>query len=263
MHATSPRHADFVANANRAALHVKVNGAYIARFDREPDAQSPAGGVSSNVRDMARWLRLQLNDGKLDGVQLIAAAPLRESRRPQIGSMPASESPTGKASYYGLGWNANNDSAGRPRNSHSGAFSMGASTAVEIIPDQGLGIVVLTNAWPAGVPESITATFVDLALDGVVQRDWFALYGPAITAMQEAEFKGPTDYSHPPASPQPAQQASAYAGRYENSFYGPISIVEQGGGLVLLLGPKETPYPMRHWDGDATCTNPLAKTQSN
>jgi CubicO group peptidase (beta-lactamase class C family) len=250
MHATSPRHADFVASANRAALHVKVSGEYVARFDRNPDAQSPAGGVSSSARDMARWLRLQLNDGKLDGVQLIAAAPLRETREPQVESEPASQSPAGRASYYGLGWGANSDAAGRPRNSHSGAFALGASTIVQIVPDQGLGIVVLTNAWPVGVPEAITATFMDLALDGAVSQDWFALYGQGITAIQEAEFRGPTDYSHPPASPQPARAATAYVGRYENSYYGALSVVAQGGGLVLLLGPEQIPYPLQHWDGD-------------
>ena len=250
MHATSPRHADFIASVNHAVLHVKVDGRYVARFDRNPDAQSPAGGVSSSARDMARWLRLQLNDGKLEGVQLIAAAPLRETRSPQIESEPASQSPLGKASYYGLGWNADYDPAGRLRNSHSGAFSLGASTSVQIVPDQGLGIAVLTNAWPAGVPEAVAATFLDLALDGAASQDWYALYGPAITAAQDAAFKGPTDYSHSPANPRPAQQPGAYAGQYENSYYGRISVVEQDGALVLLLGPKQTPYPMRHWDGD-------------
>jgi CubicO group peptidase (beta-lactamase class C family) len=259
MHATSPRHADFSASVNRAALHVKVNGRYVARFDRNPDAQSPAGGISSSVRDMARWLRLHLNDGKLDGVQFIAAAPLRETRKPQIESESASQSPIGKASYYGLGWGANSDAAGRSRNSHSGAFSLGASTIVQIMPDQGLGIVVLTNAWPVGVPEAVAATFMDLALDGAVSQDWLALYGQGITAAQEAEFKGPTDYSHPPANPQPARPASAYAGRYENSHYGTLSIIAQGGDLVVLLGPEQTPYTLRHWDGDRYVYQPTGE----
>jgi hypothetical protein len=100
---------------------------------------------------------------------------------------------------------------------------------------------------------------MDLALDGAVSQDWLALYGQGITAAQEAEFKGPTDYSHPPASPQPARPTSAYVGRYENSHYGTLSIIAQGGDLVLLLGPEQAPYTLRHWDGDRYVYQPTGE----
>jgi CubicO group peptidase (beta-lactamase class C family) len=51
MTSTSSRYADFLARANRAALHIKVDGAWTARLKRDPDAQAPAGGVSSSARD--------------------------------------------------------------------------------------------------------------------------------------------------------------------------------------------------------------------
>jgi CubicO group peptidase (beta-lactamase class C family) len=250
MDTASYRHADFLARENRASLHVEVSGNYVARYDRDPDAQSPAGGASASVRDLARWLQLHLNDGMLDGLRLIPAAALRETRSVQIQSVPAELSPSGRASYYALGWVADQDSRGRQRNGHSGAFSLGASTCVQIAPDQGIGIVVLTNGWPVGLPEAVAATFMDLALDGAVSQDWLTLFSQGIRAQSEADFKGPTDYSVPPAQPAPARAASFYAGRYDNRYYGTISIVEREGRLTLLLGPQQTPYPMRHWNGD-------------
>ncbi|MFL5706680.1 MAG: serine hydrolase domain-containing protein, partial [Ktedonobacteraceae bacterium] len=54
MKQTSSRFADYAAAHNRALLHVLVDGKWVARYTREPDAQSPAGGVSSSVRDMAQ-----------------------------------------------------------------------------------------------------------------------------------------------------------------------------------------------------------------
>ena len=38
--------------------------------------QSPAGGVSSNVRDLVKWLLLEVNNGKFDGRQVISEAAI-------------------------------------------------------------------------------------------------------------------------------------------------------------------------------------------
>jgi CubicO group peptidase (beta-lactamase class C family) len=53
MKQTSSRFEDFTASANRAVGHVRQDGAWVAKFVRDPDAQSPAGGVCSS----ARWTR--------------------------------------------------------------------------------------------------------------------------------------------------------------------------------------------------------------
>ena len=44
---TSSRFADFIAAPNRAIGHVRADNAWVARYTRDPDAQSPAGGVCS------------------------------------------------------------------------------------------------------------------------------------------------------------------------------------------------------------------------
>src|SRR5262249_11212747 len=56
MHRTSYRHADYAAAANRAKLHARIGGQWVAKFDRQPDAQAPAGRASSTARDLARWM---------------------------------------------------------------------------------------------------------------------------------------------------------------------------------------------------------------
>ena len=259
MRTASYRYADFLSRENRASLHVEANGKFIARYQRDPDAQSPAGGASASVADLARWLQLHLGDGMLDGRRLIAAAALRETRSAQIETVPAALSPSGRADYYALGWGANMDSQGRQRNSHSGAFALGASTCVQIAPDQGLGIVVLTNGAPVGLPEAMAATFMELALDGAVSQDWLTLYSEGIRGQMEADYKGPTDYSIPPLLPQPARPDTIYAGRYDNPFYGDIGVVEQAGKLHLQLGPDRIAYPMRHWNADQFVFQPAGE----
>src|SRR5205823_3508902 len=145
MTATSSRYADFVARPNKALGHVLVDGKWVQKFKRDPDTESPAGGVSSSVNDLTKWMRLQLANGKFGGKQIVDEKALAETHHPQIliGFNPATRLP----SFYGLGWNVSYDQEGRLRLNHSGAFALGAATHVNLVPDEQLGIVVLTNAY--------------------------------------------------------------------------------------------------------------------
>src|SRR5690606_33391793 len=64
---TTSLNAEFMAMDNRAAGHMLVDGEWTHAEDRQPDPQSPAGGASSSVNDMAQWMRLQLANGMFDG----------------------------------------------------------------------------------------------------------------------------------------------------------------------------------------------------
>jgi CubicO group peptidase (beta-lactamase class C family) len=250
MTSTSSRFRDYIARPDRAWPHVRDGGRWVSKFQRQPDPQSPAGGVSSNVIDLARWMRLQLGRGVFEGRRIVAQAPLDETHRPQIVSRPAPnpyENPTG---FYGLGWNVSYDDAGRLRLGHSGAFSLGTGTNVALIPALGLGIVALTNGAANGVAEAVTAGFLDVALTGRITRDWAAVTGPAFVAIAEQSKEGLSDFSTPPARVMPALPDAAYVGTYTSDLYGPVTVAAQGGGLVMLMGPDRTAYPLRHWDRD-------------
>src|SRR5436190_4682753 len=113
MVSASSRCADFVSRPNKALGHVLVDGKWIPKFKRDPDAQSPAGGVSSSVNDVAKWMRLQLADGKFQGKQIVDEKALAETHHPKMvtGFNPFTRLPT----FYGLGWNVSYDQQGRLR----------------------------------------------------------------------------------------------------------------------------------------------------
>lgn len=48
-----------------------------------------------------------------------------------------------------------------------------------VLPSEDLAIIALTNAGPIGVPETLTAEFMDLVQYGQVREDWAALYKKA------------------------------------------------------------------------------------
>ena len=248
MTSTSSRYVDFVARKNKALGHVLVDGKWVQKFKRDPDAQSPAGGVSSSVNDVAKWMRLQLANGKLDGKQIVDEKALLETRHPHMltGFSPF----TGLPSFYGLGWNVSYDQQGRLRLNHSGAFALGAATHVNLAPSERLGVVVLTNAYPIGVAEALGTTFLDTALYGKPTQDWFAIFKHAFSNPAAIGTVLGFDYSRPPASPTPALKSSAYVGRFTNDYFGDISIIEKDGGLAIVEGPRNKTFPMQHYDRD-------------
>jgi CubicO group peptidase (beta-lactamase class C family) len=256
---TSSRYADYLAAPDRAVGHVRVDGAWVAKYQREPDAESPAGGVSSSARDVAQWLRLQLGKGTFQGKQVIDAAALAETHRPQIVRQPPKDPATDRAGFYGLGWNVDYDDHGAVRLNHSGAFALGAATNVSLLPAEGVGIVVLSNGAPIGVPEAIATSFLDLAQRGQVQKDYLPLYQQAFAQLGAPTYGTAVDYGKPPAHGSPAAAPDAYTGTYTNPFIGQVQVVATDGGLALRLGPDQTAFPLTHYDRDVFTYQPTGE----
>jgi CubicO group peptidase (beta-lactamase class C family) len=105
------------------------------------------GGMISSTADMARYLQMILNGGELDGTRLISADSLREMHTPRI-TRPERGSPFGDAGY-GYGWQITPDFLGHRVVEHGGSV-LTATSHMAVVPDAGLGIVVLANG--AGYP---------------------------------------------------------------------------------------------------------------
>ncbi|BBY34378.1 serine hydrolase [Mycolicibacter minnesotensis] len=247
MASTSSRFGDYLARPNRAVTHVKEGEGYEPGYQRNPDAQSPAGGVSSSVNDMARWLTMVLANGSHHGTQIIAPEALLPAITPQVISAPATVA-TARAGLYGQGFTVSITSSGRTQYGHSGAFLLGAATAFSALPSQDVGIVVLTNAAPVGVPETLIAQFLDLVQYGEIRENWATLYQQAFAPMSQPE--GSLVGTPPPARPAAAQPLSAYVGDYTNSYWGPVAVTEDHGALEVALGPRHQQFRLTHYDGD-------------
>ncbi len=244
---TSSRFADFMAHDDRAAGHVSADGRYQPLFVRQPDAQTPAGGVSSSVEDVARWMRLVLGDGVIDGTRLVSADALLPAVSPQaVSSRPSM--PDARASFYGFGFGVGYQPSGRVMLSHSGAFAMGWSTNIVLIPSANVGIVTLTNAAPTGAAEAVGSSFADLVQFGETARDWLAAYQPMMAAIMAPA--GDLVGEIAPANPAPARPLSSYAGRYENRYFGPVDVRIVDEGLQLSIGPEPKVFALRPWSGD-------------
>ncbi|WP_299563943.1 serine hydrolase [uncultured Mycolicibacterium sp.] len=247
MTATSSRFADYLAAPDRAVGHLHIDGRY-QPLDRprDPDAQSPAAGVSSSVADLARWMALVLGGGEVDGRRIVDAQALLPALTPQSVSARATE-PAMRSGFYGYGFNVTTTAASRVELGHSGAFELGAGANVALLPSADVGIVALTNATPSGVAEALTAQFVDLVQFGEIRQDWYELYRGVMAELERplGELVG----AAPPAHPAPPGPLAGYVGDYRNDYWGPARVTETADGLQLALGPDAT-FPLRHWDGN-------------
>lgn len=258
MTSTSSRHDDYLAHEDRARLHALEDGEFIAKYERDPDPQSPAGGVSSNVRDLAKWMTMLLAGGEVDGTQLVDAEALATAMSPQTisGTGPGL---TGRPAHYGFGFNASPQVSGRMAISHSGAFALGAGTNFQIVPELDLGIVVLTNGAPVGVAEAVTSEFLDLVQYGKITRDWvtdaagfFAPYtAPSGDLVDETR---PADSAEPPPY-------ELLLGAYESDYFGALIVEESDGSLIARLGPTGAVIlELDEWDGATFAYAPVSES---
>ena len=247
MSSTSYRFADYESRANRAVGHIRIGeGEYRPEYVRDADQQAPAGGVSSSVNDMTRWMAMVLGEGSHRGQRVIDAAALLPATTPQVVSSRATE-PAMRSGFYGYGFNVGTTSGARMELSHSGAFALGAGTNVLLLPSAKVGIVALTNGTMSGVPEALTAQFADLVQFGEIREPWYDLYRSKLLPMSDPV--GSLVGQKPPATPRPAAALSTYTGSYANEFWGPARVTERDGRLRLALGPK-LDVELTHWDGD-------------
>jgi CubicO group peptidase (beta-lactamase class C family) len=110
------------------------------------------GGLRSNVEDLARYLQIYLNDGRVDGVRILASASVRKMTTPYVEMDPGS--------YYGYGVQVYPDYHGTRLIGHSGGLP-GVSSFFAVIPERHLGGVVLTNAEGVSAPRLLMAAIND------------------------------------------------------------------------------------------------------
>ena len=251
MSSTSYWYEDFIGRGNRATPHYRTaEGGWAHGEVVDGTAAAPAGGVSTSIRDLAQWVRLQLGDGIYEGNEIVASAPLYETRRPQILEASPPNPMNGPTLFYGLGWRLTFDEHGRLAMSHIGDFSSGARTGVSLLPAARLGIVVLSNAWPNSLADAIPRAFFEIVERGEPTEDWVGVYeaqtDEGLAAIRSA---APFPSGAPPAN-DPPLPLDAYSGIYTNELYGDTTARAEDDSLVLDLGPMPVTIELRPWDRD-------------
>jgi CubicO group peptidase (beta-lactamase class C family) len=237
---------------NVATPHAKLDGAVRRVAWRNIDNVAPAGSINSNVFEMAQWVRLHLSDGKIGERRVFSDSVAREVRTPQMPIRAegpwAIMAPDANFLAYGLGWFMH-DHAGH-RIVHHGGNIDGNSALVAFIPEEKLGLVILTNMNSTSLPSAVAHHVFDALLGIPVERDWSERILEArrrLDAQAEVQRRQ-LDSAHVKGT-SPSLALDAYAGTYSDSLYGDATVALEGGKLVLSYQSAYT-GDLTHWHYD-------------
>ena len=250
---TTTSYKQLLATPNIATPHNELDGKMrVIRYDNVENCGG-AAALNSSVSEMAQWIRLQLGRGTYEGKKVFSADRSREMWTPQtiIGGISESAekfNPTTHFNLYGMGWGIA-DYQGRKVISHGGGLD-GMISRVAMMPEENLGLVILTNS-ESPLTNVLSNKIFDVFL-GVAARDWStdmmarAKLGEA-TAL-EADKK--IEASRIPNT-KSSLPLSAYVGTYSGTMFGDARITEESGRLVVrLVPPTNFVGDLDHWHFD-------------
>jgi len=251
MASTTTSLAENAGNPNVANAHSKINDRIAAVKAMPVPNAVGAVGINTNAEDIARWMNVLLAQGKLpagstagtgtDGkeARLFSAKQARElwtAQTPMRTGEPNAKLAGTRANFaaYGLGFQLR-DYHGRLLALHSGALQ-GFYSKVVLVPEEKLGIAILTNAESGGSLNALQWQLLGRLVDRDDKTDWIGAVAAVEDEMHAKEKArlAKTSASRA-AKSQPSLARSAYDGDYQDLWYGIASIKHVGGRQVLSL----------------------------
>lgn len=225
------------------------------------DAMAPAGAVNSSAAEMTRWLELHLEAGEVDGERVVPAGAVERTHRremPLRGGTSAVEGGEVSHESYALGWQVQ-DYRGHRMLQHGGGID-GFTSLMAVLPEEDLGVVVLSNRVGSAFTRAVALTAVDRALD-LEPRDWTARFREQAEQARQTSGSGPSDTAR--AGAPPSHPLADYAGAYRHPAYGTMRVSSAGDSLVARLGALTIDLDHRHYGVfDGRAANPLLQEMS-
>jgi CubicO group peptidase (beta-lactamase class C family) len=240
---------------NVAGTHAEVNDTVRPIAPFLSDNTNPAGGIMSGAADMAKWLLVQLDSGRVRGSNPLFSPGTISQLWREVTPIPIGAAPAGlphlrpNFSGYALGLGVR-DYRGRMLLQHTGGLP-GYVSKVAMVPELRLGVAVLTNQESGAAFESIVYRILDHYL-GVKPPDYISAFAASVRegrAKQRAAEHQATGKRDSTSGPSLA--LAKYAGTYRDAWYGQVSIAEEQGKLVIRFA--HTPLlvgDLIHWQHD-------------
>lgn len=217
----SPDH--LTAKGNFATPHALEEGKNIPIPWTNWEEIAALGGIISSVNDIGRWMIFNMNLG-IQGIDTLVRPAsfnqLWKLHTPFMVDHTRGNDFNTHFRGYGLGW-VLSDYRGKMMVSHSGAFD-GMISAVAMIPEEKLGVVVLTN----GLKTPVNA-FSLYALDtylGMPERDWSKEHLQSTEASQKRDTRITDRIAARILNTHPSLPLEKYAGHYRSNIYGLITV---------------------------------------
>lgn len=247
------------AASNVATPHGEVDGKVRViepYWSSNMDVFAAVGGINSSVSDMSHWLLMLLADGRYRGEKVLDPAIIHSMETPQslvqtdsdLGGWLNTQTPDSQFYAYGLGVFMQ-DYAGHKLVWHAGDID-GMASSLALLPDEHLGVVVLSNMSGNRAPEGVMFHVLQSYL-GLPRRDVSAAM---YTYIQKGNAQSEAANRKLAAAGRTGAKAplplADYAGTYSDPFYGTARVAQEGGHLVLRFGNPMFVGDMEPWNGN-------------
>ena len=230
---TSSHFNELINDKNVCKAHTLVDGNLTIIPYANVDNLGPAASINSCVKDLANWLIMNTDSGKFEGKTIVPWEALFNVRSSQmvLREPRSSMNPSNHFSTYGLGWQLE-DYLGRKIIHHSGGAD-GFVTATCIVPEERLGIVVLTNSDANSFYDALRRQIID-AYTNAPYKNYSELSYKRSSANTDAEKKQIAECKSTllKKNKMPLPMNSFY-GIYKNEVYGNASITSEAGKLFI------------------------------
>ena len=225
--------------ANVATPHEEIHDTIQVIGWRNVDNIGGAGSINSTVADMAQWVRLQLRDGRLGDRRIVDSAVIAETHSPHTviprTGLLQKLVPEGHFYAYGMGWFLQ-DYRGRMLIQHGGNLD-GMSAYVALMPEEGVGFVMLSNLSGSPLRTPLQYRIFDAFIGGGGRdwsREWKLATDSIVKEGKEREAK--IDSSRITGT-EPSLPVERFAGTYRHRMYGDFTLAIEDDKPVLRQGP--------------------------
>ncbi|TAJ73896.1 MAG: serine hydrolase [Phenylobacterium sp.] len=260
-----------MATPNVAVPHVRVRDLPSTPIRWRHVATTAASSGMSSAADMARFLRMMLNGGTLDGVRVLKPETVAEILRLHSLARPGRTQPIAGflveqariadwSQGYALGWYAARYAGVDIR--HHGGGLLGVGGSVIMAPDRKVAVVVLTNDRLYSSNHVLAAAYsaLDTAL-GLPAADW-----TGYMRIQDQRAAAEAEASIPAREGTSLNPPARLAGRYCHPAYGELTVAADAAGLAISQGEQRHGRLLRvsgdrfalRWDGPRFGGRPLA-----
>ena len=245
-----------------ASIHdINKVGNYATPHGRENDKNFPiewadwdnvvaTGGLISSVNDISKWMIWNLNHGIMGQDTMLTASSRNTIWTPHnTYTVDHTQENDFNRHFngYGLGWGLS-DYHGRLRAGHTGGYD-GFITAVNLIPDENLGVVVLTNGMKSPIMAATYYT-IDHML-GIDGKDWSQEMLESRNKRSASDTRISSRMENRKTGTIPTIDKSEMTGAYHASIYGDITVNEEGENLKINFEHSpDLSATLEHWHYD-------------
>src|SRR5256712_7380891 len=205
----------------------------------------------SNLEDMSRWVMAQLNDGLLEGRQVVPSAVIKATMAPALAMPNAALEARGYGELlnaaYGTGrWTASY--RGHLLSYHGGDIN-GFHSQVSVMPQDGVGVVVFVIGDHAAPLYNVVTYNVYERLLGLDLTPWsrraLAIGLKGKEAGKQARSKAGAGRVE---GTRPSHPLDDYVGEFEHPAYGLVTIAKKDDNLSFDFHKIKLPLAHFHYD---------------